>query len=98
IKYPDKSSGSASTNTADIETVKYDALGEPKNFADRNGSTHAYEYDVLGRLSSDSVTILGSGVDGSIRRIDYTYDTAGRPYQFTNRSGSNAGSTVVNQI
>jgi hypothetical protein len=32
---------------------------------------------IPGRLTSDAVTTLGSGVDGSVRRIAYAYDTQG---------------------
>jgi hypothetical protein len=39
---------------------------------------HSFSYDVLGRVTSDSVTTLAAGADGAIRRIEYTYDTAGR--------------------
>ena len=46
---------------------------------DRNGTTHTYSYDVLGRLTSDAVTTLGSGVDGAVRRIEYGYDTPRQP-------------------
>ena len=34
-----------------------------------NGTVHQYAYDVLGRLTSDAVTTLGAGVDGSVRRV-----------------------------
>ena len=30
-------------------------------------------------MTSDAVTTLGAGVDGAVRRIEYAYDTAGRP-------------------
>ena len=31
------------------ETYTYDAVGEVTGMTDRNGTTHAYRYDVLGR-------------------------------------------------
>jgi hypothetical protein len=34
---------------------------------DQNGTTHAYGFDTLGRPITDTVTVLGSGVDGSVR-------------------------------
>lgn len=98
VKYPDKTTGSPSTNTADIESFTYDALGERKTFADRNGSTHTYSYDVLGRLLTDNVTTLGSGVDGTVRRLDYNYDSAGRPYQMTSFGNTNGSGTPLNQV
>jgi hypothetical protein len=36
--------------------------------------------DLLGRMTSDTITTLGSGVDGSVRRIDTAYDGQGNPY------------------
>jgi hypothetical protein len=31
---------------------------------------HTYDYDLLGRLTEDCVTTLGTGIDGAIRRIE----------------------------
>ena len=42
-------------------TYTYDALGEETGMTDRNGTTHAYSYDVLGRQTLDAITTLGSG-------------------------------------
>jgi uncharacterized delta-60 repeat protein/RHS repeat-associated protein len=98
VQYPDKTSGSPGSGTSYAEVFAYDALGETTSVTDRNGSVHAYDYDVLGRMTTDNVVTLGGGVDGGVRRLDYTYDTAGRPFQFTSRSGTNATSTVVNEV
>lgn len=95
VRYPDKSTGSASA--AEQETFTYNALGERKAFGDRNGNVHEYEYDVLGRLTKDAVTTLGSGVDGWYRRHEYNYNTQGLPYQLTVYSAATSG-TVRNQI
>ena len=64
---------------------------------DRNGNTHSYAYDVLGRQISDTVTTFGAGVDGSVRRIDTAYDQQGNAYLFTSYADT-AGTTVVNQV
>jgi hypothetical protein len=96
VKYPDKSSGWPSTATADQESYKYNLLGDAKEFLDRNGTTHAYSYDVVSRLTKDAATLgTGSAVDGAIQRQEVAYDTAGRAFQFTSY---NAGGTVVNQV
>jgi RHS repeat-associated protein len=58
---------------------------------------HQYTYDVLGRQTSDMVTQLGKGVDGSVRRIDTAYDGQGNPFLFTSYADT-AGTTVVNQV
>jgi hypothetical protein len=62
---------------------------------DRNGSTHTYSYDVLGRMTADDVTTLGSGVDGAVRELTYSFNPAGLPYQQTSLNSTGG---VVNQI
>jgi YD repeat-containing protein len=52
---------------------------------------------VVGRITADAVTTLGSGVDGAVRRIETNYDTAGRLYQSTSYDAASSG-TIVNQI
>ncbi len=95
VQHPDKSTGNPSSSEQDSQTV--DALGETLTMTDRNGNVHTLTLDVLGRLISDTVTTLGSGVDGSIRRIDTAYDTQGNPYLLTSYSDT-AGTTIVNQV
>src|SRR5262249_40206904 len=73
------------------------ALGEPKTYGDRNGSVHTYSYDVLGRLTSDAVTTLGSAVDGAVRRLQTAYDTQGNAHLYTSYDAASAGN-VVNQV
>ena len=82
---------------ANTESYSYDALGEVTADTDRNGNTHTYTYDILGRQISDAVTTLGSGVDGTVRRINTAYDTGGRPYLYTSYADT-AGTTIVNQV
>jgi RHS repeat-associated protein len=96
-EYPDPSTGAASTSSANDVSNTYDLLGERLTMTDQNGSVHTYTYDVLGRQTSDTVTTLGSGVDGSVRRHDTSYDTGGRPYQMTSYSNT-SGTTIVNQV
>ena len=52
---------------------------------------------MLGRLTADAVTTLGAGVNGSVRRLETAYDTAGRPYLYTSYDAASAGA-VVNQV
>src|SRR5207245_466148 len=73
------------------------ALGDIKTYTDRDGNVHTYTYDVLGRLTADAVTTLGTGVDGTIRRIETAYDTGDRPYLFTSYNAASGGS-IVNQV
>src|SRR5262249_11731983 len=73
VQYPDKGTGQPSAN--EQETYTYNALGQVNTFTDRNGNVHTFSYDVLARPTADAVTTLGSGVDGTIRRIETAYDT-----------------------
>ena len=94
-EYPDPTTGEPSTGQE--ETYTYNALGQVTSMTDRNGNTHQYTYDVLGRQISDTVTTLGSGVDGSVRRIDTAYDQQGNAYLFTSYADT-AGTEIVNQV
>jgi RHS repeat-associated protein len=95
IRYPDKTTGDPSTS--EQETFTVNALQQRKTYADRNGSTHTYSYDVMGRLTADAVTALGTGVDGAVRRLTTAYDTAGRAYLFTSYDAASGGN-IVNQV
>jgi len=97
VKYPDPSTGDPSSSASDQVSYTYDLQGENTSKTDQNGNVHAYSYDVLGHLTLDAVTTLGSGVDGSIRALGYTYTAMGLPFQQTSYSNS-AGTTVVNQV
>ena len=94
-EYPNPSTGLPSTSSEETYTVN--ALGETKTLTDRNGNVHTYSYDVLGRVTSDAVTTLGSGVDGSVRRIEIAYDTQGNPYLITSYDAASGGN-IVNQV
>lgn len=95
VQYPDPTSGNPSSSQQVSYTVN--ALGQNLTMTDRNGNVHSYSYDVLGRLTADAVTTLGTGVDGTIRRIETAYDTGGRPYLFTSYNAASGGS-IVNQV
>src|SRR5262249_11348436 len=95
VQHPDKSTGNPSSSEQDSQTVN--ALGQVITATDRNGNVHSYSFDVLGRITSDSVTTLGSGVDGAVRRLDTAYDGQGNAYLFTSYSDT-AGTTTVNQV
>jgi len=94
-EYPDPTTGAPSTSQEETTTV--DALGETLTATDRNGSVHTLTYDVLGRVVSDAVTTLGTGVDGSVRRIDTAYDSQGNAYLITSYNATSGGS-IVNQV
>jgi RHS repeat-associated protein len=94
-EYPDPSTGLPSTSQKESYTV--DGLGERISLSDRNGNVHSYTFDILGRLTADAVTTLGTGVDGAVRRITTAYDTGGRPYLYTSYDSASGGN-IVNQV
>jgi len=99
VEYPTPSgteAGTPSTLAANDISYTYDLQGENASKTDQNGNVHAYSYNVLGHLTLDAVTTLGSGVDGSIRALGYSYTTVGLPFPQTSYSNS-GGTTVVNQ-
>src|SRR5262249_25968610 len=95
MQYPDKTTGNPSSSQQ--ETYAVNAVGQRTSFTDRNGNVHSYSFDVLGRQTSDSVTTLGTGVDGAVRRIDTAYDTQGNAYLLTNYADT-GGATIANQV
>jgi RHS repeat-associated protein len=93
IQHPDPSTGFPTSGQED--TYLANALGQTVQSTDRNGNVHQYSYDVLGRLTSDNVTTLGAGVDGTVRQITYAYDSQGNNYLITSLD---ANSNIVNQV
>ncbi len=92
IDYPDPTTGSASST--DVEKFAYDAEGKKTSWQQRTGSVHGYTYDAIGRLTLDNVSILGSGVDGSVRKMSYAYDSAGRLYRTATLNSAGAEMAV----
>jgi YD repeat-containing protein len=95
IQHPDPTTGQPSASQQELFHV--DALGDVVQATDRNGNVHQYSFDVLGRLTSDAVTTLGAGVDGSVRRIEYKYDSQGN-LAFISSYDAATGGNVVNQV
>jgi RHS repeat-associated protein len=95
VRYPDPSLGSPSPTEKDVYT--YNQLGQVLTKADRNGTVHTYTYDVLGRVTADTVSTLGSGVDGTVLRVETAYDGQGNAYLLTSYDATTGGS-VVNQV
>ncbi|HWE03568.1 MAG TPA: hypothetical protein VG326_14275 [Tepidisphaeraceae bacterium] len=95
-EYPDSTTGAASTSAANDVSYTYDNLGETLDETDQNGTNHTYSYNPLGQMTLDSITTLGTGVDGSVMALGYTYNDLGLPYQQTSYSNA-AGTTAVNQ-
>jgi len=92
-KWPDPSTGNSSSSQQ--EAVLVNALGQPLVTTDRNGNSHTLSYDILGRVVSDAITTLGSGVDGSVRRVESAYDSQGNAYLLTNYDAASGGNIVT---
>jgi len=88
-RWPDPSTGAASSSEQDTVTVN--ALGQTATSTDRNGTVHTLTYDVLGRLTTDAATTLGTGIDGAVRRIEVAYDGQGNPYLVTSYDAATSG-------
>jgi RHS repeat-associated protein len=80
------------------DSYSYDAVGETLTHTDRNGSTHAYTYDILGRQTEDALTAQGAGVGGTVAYITTAYDTGGRPYLYTSWNYVRGNPNIVNQV
>ena len=94
-KYPD------STGTSDVVAYEYNRQGQVTQKTDQNATIRAFDFDKLGRLSTDIVDTISSGsaVDSTVRRIDTTYNSHGLPELATSYSSVSGGSTnVLNQI
>ncbi|MDZ4847682.1 MAG: RHS repeat-associated core domain-containing protein [Pirellulaceae bacterium] len=89
--YPD------SVDSSDKVTYTHNRQGQPNSKTDQNGSVHSFSYDKLARQTADSITTLGSGVNGSVRRIGQTYEVRGMVENNTSFSDA-AGTTPVNQV
>jgi YD repeat-containing protein len=100
VKYPDKSTGAASTSGSDQNSFTYNALGEATTRVDQNGTTHTYSRDVLGRILSDAVAVPSGNpqaVDTAVLRRETSYNTQGTVHQLTTYNAASSGS-VVNQL
>jgi YD repeat-containing protein len=67
-----------SSGPSDAIFYAYNRRSETISATDQAGTTHAFDYDLLGRLEHDRVTALASGLDGSVRRISRAYEVRGR--------------------
>jgi RHS repeat-associated protein len=77
------------------ESYKSNRAGQRTALTNRNGTVHAYTHDLLGRLTLDDVTTLGSGVDGTVRKLETSYNDQGLFLLLTSKDGSG---TVLNQV
>lgn len=93
--YPD-SSDTASSGTDQVKK-EYFFNGQLKRKTDQRGVVIDYEYNADRALEWEKVTTLPSGVDGTVRSIQRTYDSLRRPLEVPSFATS-TGTTYVNEI
>jgi RHS repeat-associated protein len=91
--YPD----STDTNSSGTDQVKntYYLDENIKTQTDQNGSVRTFSYDSYRRPITDSVTTLGNGVDGTIRKITRNYTTRGALEKVSSIDSTNA---ILNEV
>jgi RHS repeat-associated protein len=89
--------GNGTDGVYDRVEFTYDYASRKSTAKDQRGVVHTYAYDSVGRFSSDTVTTVPSGVDGSILRMGKSYDSLSRA-QFLTSYSDTGGTTVVSQV
>jgi YD repeat-containing protein len=80
-------------------TYSYDRQGRVVTSKDPNGTEHAYALDKLDRITQDRVTVLGTGIDGAVRRIAVEYTDRGLLGKVTSHNNATVGAgVIVNQV
>lgn len=87
VWYPNEDTGKAYTldaydnpETDEEYKVKYayNRLGELRGVTDQNGTIRNIVRDQAGRVTRDIASTLGTGVDSTIRMLEYEFDSNGR--------------------
>jgi RHS repeat-associated protein len=82
-----------------ITQNSYNRLGEPATFTDQRGTVRTFTRDVLGRLTDDGVTTVGSDTDSTVLRISRAYEIRGMVSTITSADNATPGSgTILNQV
>lgn len=84
VTYPD----------AGAVVYEYNRQSQRIKLTDQNGSVHEYGYDKLARQTRDKVSTLGSGVNGAVRRIDWSFDNRKRLHHVTSYNATTSGSVT----
>lgn len=103
--------GEGSSPEAGTVTFEYNSQGEVIAQTDQNGTVHRFQRDLLGRVAMDEVIAFGTGVDDSINRIAYHFDSTGNlgrvrslsseceaEYSFESPDSEASLSCVVNEV
>ncbi|WP_157605111.1 HNH endonuclease [Schlesneria paludicola] len=94
--YPD----STDTTSSGSDQVKlaYNVDGSLNQRTDQRGAVIGYSYASTRLLSMQSVSTLGSGVDGSVRSIGHTYDSLRRIQKLTSYASTAGTGSIVNEV
>ena len=101
--YPDSDDtaalGDGTDGGYDRIEFKYNRQEKVTEVKDQQGTVHTIEYDGLGREIHDRVTALGTGVDGTVRRLSTTYEVRGIKEKLTSYDNATVGAgTVDNEV
>jgi hypothetical protein len=91
VLYPD------AADSTDSVKFQYNLQSEVAQMQDQNGTVHQYLRDLLGRVTSDQVPTLGTGVSTAVQRIDTAYEIRGMVSQVTSYANLTV-TTIVNQV
>ena len=74
---------------------EYNRQSQQLKMTDQNDTVHVYEFDKLGRRTEDQVTLAGgTAVDGTILRIETSYDDRLRIEKVTSYDATTGGNPV----
>lgn len=91
--YPD------SVDSSDVITFKYNRQNQITEIQNQGNTVHSFDFDKLGRQTQDRITTLGTGVDGTVRRIAVTYEIRGMQETVTSYDNATVGSgSVLNDV
>ena len=85
--------------TDDVTQLTYNRLGEPVTFTDQRDTVRAFYRDLLGRLTNDCVTTVGTNTDNAVLQIARAYEIRGMVSTITSADNATPGAgTIVNQV
>jgi len=91
--YPD------SVGEDDAIIFAYNRQSQVTTRTDQNSTVHRYDYDPLGRMTQDRITLAGNGIDDEVLRIGMTYEVRGLRQKITSYDNATIGSgTVLNEV
>ena len=82
-----------------ITQFTYNRLGEQATFTDQRSTVRTFSRDLLGRLTDDGVTTVGSDTDSTVLRISRAYEIRGMVSTITSADNATPGAgTILNQV